>query len=72
MENPLRLTPHGGFGRGTLEKNSPWRAPRRAAHPSDWLVRNRRLDRDYERRTATSEAMIKMAMIRLMLLQLAG
>ncbi|SDD85075.1 IS5 family transposase [Streptomyces prasinopilosus] len=30
-----------------------------------WLVRNRRLARDYERLTATSEAMIKVAMIRL-------
>jgi transposase len=29
-----------------------------------WLVRNRRLARDYERLTATSEAMIKVAMIR--------
>lgn len=37
-----------------------------------WLVRNRRLARDYERLTATSEAMIKVAMIRLMTLRLAG
>jgi transposase len=37
-----------------------------------WLVRNRRLARDYERLTATSEAMIKVAMIRLMALRLAG
>jgi transposase len=37
-----------------------------------WLVRNRRLARDYERLTATSEAMIKAAMIRLMLVRLAG
>jgi transposase len=37
-----------------------------------WLVRNRRLARDYERLTATSEAMIKVAMIRLMLVRLAG
>ncbi|WP_424863436.1 IS5 family transposase [Streptomyces sp. MMS24-I29] len=36
------------------------------------LVRNRRLARDYERLTATSEAMIKVAMIRLMLVRLAG
>jgi transposase len=35
-----------------------------------WLVRNRRLARDYERMTATSEAMIKVAMIRLMLVRL--
>lgn len=37
-----------------------------------WLVRNRRLARDYERLTATSEAMIKVAMIRLMANRLAG
>jgi hypothetical protein len=37
-----------------------------------WLVRNRRPARDYERLTATSEAMIKAAMIRLMLVRLAG
>src|SRR5882757_3267810 len=37
-----------------------------------WLVRNRRLARDYERLTATSEAMIKVAMIRLMLVRLTG
>lgn len=37
-----------------------------------WLVRNRRLARDYERLTDTSEAMIKVAMIRLMAIRLAG
>ena len=37
-----------------------------------WLVRNRRLARDYERLTDTSEAMIKLAMIRLMAIRLAG
>lgn len=37
-----------------------------------WLVRNRRLARDYERLPATSEAMIKVAMIRLMAHRLAG
>lgn len=37
-----------------------------------WLVRNRRLARDYERLTAHSEALIKIAMIRLMALRLAG
>ncbi|MFE7245420.1 IS5 family transposase [Streptomyces sp. NPDC057580] len=37
-----------------------------------WLVRNRRLARDYERLTATPEAMIKVAMIRLMLVRLTG
>jgi transposase len=37
-----------------------------------WLVRNRRLARDYERLTANAEAMIKVAMIRLMAARLAG
>jgi transposase len=37
-----------------------------------WLVRNRRLAREYERLTACSEAMIKIAMIRLMAARLAG
>ena len=37
-----------------------------------WLIRNRRLSRDYERRTGNSEAMIKIAMIRLMAIRLAG
>jgi transposase len=47
--------------------------PRRwvAERTFGWLVRNRRLARDYERLTATSEAMIKVAMIRLMLVRLA-
>lgn len=35
-------------------------------------MRNRRLARDYERLTANSEAMIKIAMIRLMTRRLAG
>jgi DDE family transposase len=37
-----------------------------------WLVRNRRLARDYERLTTCSETMIKIAMIRLMTARLAG
>ena len=37
-----------------------------------WLGRCRRLARDYERKTAHSEAMIEVAMIRLMLARLAG
>ena len=37
-----------------------------------WLIRNRRLARDYERLTDNSEAMIKIAMIRLMATRLAG
>jgi hypothetical protein len=37
-----------------------------------WLTRCRRLARDYERRTPHAEAMIRVAMIRLMAAQLAG
>jgi transposase len=37
-----------------------------------WLIRSRRLSRDYERLTSHSEAMIKIAMIRLMAIRLAG
>jgi transposase len=37
-----------------------------------WLVRSRRLGRDYERLTVSSETMIKIAMIRLMATRLAS
>jgi transposase len=37
-----------------------------------WLIRNRRLARDYERLTGNAETMIKIAMIRLMAIRLAG
>ena len=37
-----------------------------------WLIRNRRLGRDYERLTGNSETMIKIAMIRLVATRLAG
>jgi len=37
-----------------------------------WLTRCRRLARNYERKTAHAEAMIKVAMIRLMAARLAG
>jgi transposase len=36
-----------------------------------WLIRNRRLARDYERLTGNAETMIKIAMIRLMAIRLA-
>ena len=35
-----------------------------------WLVKNRRLSKDYERRVQTGETFIKVAMIRLMLRRL--
>ncbi|WP_036335085.1 IS5 family transposase, partial [Modestobacter caceresii] len=37
-----------------------------------WLTRSRRLARDYERKTEHAEAMIKVAMIRLMAARLTG
>jgi len=48
--------------------------PRRwlVARTFGWVIRNRRLIRDYERLTANSEIMIKIAMIRLMATRLAG
>ncbi|MFJ1551994.1 hypothetical protein ACIPEK_46460, partial [Streptomyces sp. NPDC088246] len=59
-------------GSGKRSRGNPGhRAPGRLSS-FGWLVRNRRLARDYERLTATSEAMIKVAMIRLMLVRLAG
>jgi putative transposase len=36
-----------------------------------WLIRNRRLSKDYERRAQTSETLIEVAMIRLVLRRLA-
>ena len=37
-----------------------------------WLVKNRRLGKDYERKVQTGETFIKVAMIRLMLRRLAS
>lgn len=37
-----------------------------------WIVRNRRMSKDYERRVQTSETLIEIAMIRLILTRLAG
>ncbi len=36
-----------------------------------WLIRNRRLSKDYERLVQTSETLIEVAMIRLILKRLA-
>ena len=36
-----------------------------------WLIRNRRLSKDYERLVQTSETFIEVAMIRLILMRLA-
>jgi putative transposase len=36
-----------------------------------WLIRNRRLSKDYERRVQTSETLVKVAAIRLILRRLA-
>jgi hypothetical protein len=38
---------------------------------SGWLTRNRRLSKDYERRVQTSETLVEVALIRLMLKWLA-
>lgn len=47
------------------------RAPHRAADPTGWLMHSRRLARDYETLTATSEAMIRWSMITRMSRRLA-
>jgi transposase len=36
-----------------------------------WLFRNRRLSKDYERKVQTSEALIEVAMVRLLLRRFA-
>jgi putative transposase len=37
-----------------------------------WLSRNRRMSRDYERKVQTSETLIELAMIRLLVARLGG
>jgi putative transposase len=39
---------------------------------SAWLIRNRRLAKDYERKVQTSETLIQLAAIRLLLRRRAG
>jgi hypothetical protein len=57
--------PHPAFGQ---DRPRRWAVERTFG----WLVRNRRLARDYERLTDNFESMIKIAMIRLMATSLAG
>jgi hypothetical protein len=40
--------------------------PHRAADPTGWLMRSRRLAHDYETRPATSEAVVQWSMVMLM------
>lgn len=47
-------------------------APRRVVDPTGWVVRCRRLARDFERLTAHAEAMVHIAMTGLMLRRLTG
>jgi len=47
-------------------------APRRAADPSGWLGRFRRLSKDYEYLPATSEAVIYLVMIQILVHRLAA
>ncbi|GAA1918500.1 hypothetical protein GCM10009753_58670 [Streptantibioticus ferralitis] len=61
-----------GSAGGRAEKDPSRRAPRRAAHPSGWLMLHRRLARDYETLPACSEAMIHVAMTDLMARRLTG
>jgi transposase len=44
-------------------RTRPQREPHRAADPTGWIMLHRRLARDYETLTASSEAMIHIASI---------
>jgi putative transposase len=67
--NKLRLVIKGKGPGATTFKPIPfrWRVERTFA----WLGRNRRLGKDYEATTASSEAFVKLAMIHLMTRRLA-
>lgn len=47
------------------------RAPHRAADPTAWMMRTRRLARDFERRSTSAEAMVYWSMTLLMTRRLA-
>lgn len=64
----LRIVPRNADVRGFQVLPRRWVVERTFA----WLGRCRRLARDYERKPAHAEAMIKIAMIRLMAARLAG
>jgi hypothetical protein len=53
------------------KRTRPRPAPRRAAHPSGWLMRSRRLVRDFEALPASSEAFIHFSATMLMARRLA-
>lgn len=55
-----------GSAGGRAEQDLSRQALHRAADPTDWHMRHRRLARDYETHLQRSEAMIQLAMIDLM------
>jgi hypothetical protein len=57
-----RETVMSGSVGGRAEKDLPRQEPRRAADPTAWLGRYRRLSKDYEYLTSTSENVIYAAM----------
>ncbi|MEU9452615.1 hypothetical protein AB0D85_28205, partial [Streptomyces sp. NPDC048277] len=61
-----------GSAGGREEKELPRQTPRHAADPTAWLLCSRRMVRDYERRTDTSEAVIRWSMTTLMSRRLAA
>jgi putative transposase len=63
---PVRRQPRGS-GRGFEVLPKRWIVERTFS----WLIRNRRLSKDYERSVQTSETFIEVASIRLMLRRLA-
>ena len=52
-----------GSAGGRAEQDLLRQTPRRAADPTGWIMMHRRLARDYETLTASSEAMIHIASI---------
>jgi putative transposase len=68
---------HGGWTLEIVERESGMRGfslqPRRwvVERSFAWLIRNRRLAKDYERKTQTSETLIEVAAIRLLLRRVA-
>jgi hypothetical protein len=61
-----------GSAGGRAEQDLSQQAPRRAADPTSWLMRSRRLVRDYETLPAMHEAMVLWSMTMLMTGRLAG
>ena len=73
VESRVRGNAHARFGGRAGETDPPQGGHRAPARPYtfSWLLHSRRLARDYERLTATDEALIYATMTRLMAHRLA-